>query len=464
MLVASWVISFLVIIGLGILSGKAISSSNQWSGGDKSLGTIAVGCVLAAWQIGGISIVGAAQNGYNFGIAAMWYSLGGSAYFFVCAILAKVLRENMPGDSAAVYLEKRYSKRTSRLYSVIWLIMAWFYIPIQLKTVSSVIQIVLPDYGMVACMIIGLCIAAFYTGFAGMRGASTVGKIVCFGIYILLITFVIVNLNNFGGYSGLIASLPEGYNKIFNGTMTPSYVLSLVIGGFLSSAVMQSVLQPLLAAKDYKAARYGSIIGYVIGAPICIFTGIMGMMAAKQSNFSLDNGSTAFAWIIKDMSSPIIAGIIFAVATMIIAATMATMMMAAGTVMKGLYADVINTKATDKQLLNLSRWGTIIFSFSCLIPALVIPSSSLTFLFLTLVYGATCPFSFAIIFGLLWKKVNTSAAFWSAASGIVTAVIWVATGFNSSVCSVVYPTILVSYVIGVALTYASKSTNIAKEM
>lgn len=75
------------------------------------------------------------------------------------------------------------------------------------------------------------------------------------------------------------------------------------------------------------------------------------------------------------------------------------------------YADVINPKATDKQLLSLARWRTIIFAYTCLLPAMIIPSASLTTLFLTLVYGVTCPFSFAIIFGMLWKKVTTNAAF-----------------------------------------------------
>jgi Na+/proline symporter len=446
---------------LGIWAGKAISKSNQWSGGDKTLGLVAVGCVFGAWQIGGISIVGAAQNGYNFGIAAMWYSVGSSFYFFVCALLAKSLRENMPGDSAANFLEKRFNKSLSRLYSIVWLVMVFFYIPVQMKTVSSIIQIVIPDTNMTACYFLALCIATLYTSFSGMKGSAIVGKIVSFGIYFLLIAFVWVNLGKFGGYRQLVADLPEGYGNIFAGPMTPSYVLSMVIGGILSSSVMQSVLQPLLAAKDYKAARYGSFIGYVFSAPICIITGIMGMMAAKQSNLSLGNGASAFAWIVKEMSGPFLAGIIFAVSTMIIAATMATMMMAAGTVLKSVWGDLINPRATDSQLLSVSRWGTLIFSFSCLAPAIMLPSASLTTMFLTLLYSATCPFSFAIIFGLIWKKVTQAAALWSSALGVVTAAVWVFTDLNSTVCSVVYPTIAVAYIVGVGLTLTAKTANTA---
>ena len=78
MLIATWVITFLIIIGIGVFAGTKIKSSNQWSGGDKSLNVISLGCIFAAWQIGGMAIVGAAQNGYNLGVSGAWYSIAGS--------------------------------------------------------------------------------------------------------------------------------------------------------------------------------------------------------------------------------------------------------------------------------------------------------------------------------------------------------------------------------------------------
>ena len=65
MLIITWLITFIVVVGIGVYAGTKIKSSNQWSGGDRSLGVISLGCVFAAWQIGGMAIVGAAQNGYN---------------------------------------------------------------------------------------------------------------------------------------------------------------------------------------------------------------------------------------------------------------------------------------------------------------------------------------------------------------------------------------------------------------
>lgn len=270
MLVAVWIITFCLIIGIGVYAGTKITSSNQWSGGDKTLSALSLGCVFAAWQVGGMAIVGAAQNGYNLGIAGSWYSIAGSFYFIFLALFAKTIRKNMPGQSVPEYLQAKFDIRTTRLYSYAWIVYGFLYIPIQLKTVSSIIQIVLPGLNLSIAMFIGVTIAVIYTSFSGMRGASAVGRVVCIGIYILLIAFVAINLPKVGGYNGLIDKLPAEYNDVFN--MPLHRIIAWILGGCISTAVMQSVLQPLLSAKDPEAATKGSILGYVIAAPICILT------------------------------------------------------------------------------------------------------------------------------------------------------------------------------------------------
>ena len=42
MLLASWIISFLLIIGFGIYAGTQITKSNQWNGSDRSMGIFSV--------------------------------------------------------------------------------------------------------------------------------------------------------------------------------------------------------------------------------------------------------------------------------------------------------------------------------------------------------------------------------------------------------------------------------------
>ena len=446
MLVAIWIITFCLIIGIGVYAGTKIKSANQWSGGDKTMGALTLGCVFAAWQIGGMAVVGAAQNGYNLGISGSWYSIAGSFYFIALAVFAKIIRERMPGESVPVYLQTRYDIRTTRLYSYAWIVYGFLYIPIQLKTVSSIIQIVLPGLNIMAAMFIGVTIAVIYTSFSGMKGASAVGRVVCIGIYVLLICFVFTTLPRFGGFGGLLKSLPENYDSM--GNMPTQRIIAWIVGGCISTAVMQAVLQPLLSAKSPEAARAGSVLGYLIAAPICFFTATCGMLS-KASGADLGDGSTAFAYAIKTFSSPIFAGVIFAFATMIIAT---------GTIITNVYKTEINPKVDDVKVLKLSKTITFIFAYMTLIPAFLIPSKSLTNLFLTLQHVAAAPVSFSILAGLMWKKTTKQAAFWSMLTGMVTGITWMLLKLTDIV-EAVYPVFLITYGVGIVvslMTYQDK--------
>ena len=445
MLIATWIITFVLIVGIGVYAGTKITNSGQWSGNDKSMGIFAVGAVLGAWQIGGMSIVGAAQNGYVMGIAGSWYSIANGLYILALGVLAKTMRRNFPSDALPDYLENRYSTRVARLQSYVWIIFGLVYIPIQLKTVASILQIVLPGFNTYLCMFIGVTIAVAYTAFAGMKGASIVGRVVCIATYVLLGWFIFTNIGDFGGYSGLIAQLPKGYDQL--SAMSTQQIVAWMIGGILTSIVLQSALQPVLAAKSDKAATWGCVLGYVIAGPICILTAIIGMMARAKTD-GLGDGATAFAWAIKDMSSPVMAGIIFAVMTMIIAATLATMMMATGT---NVYKKQINPKADEKKLLTMSRLGTVAVAYVSLLLGFFIPSAQMTNMFLTVNYVVTAPFSFSVLAGMFWKKANAKGSFWSIVAGIVVALIWVLAGLNESI-NVVYPTIIVCYIVGVIVS------------
>lgn len=457
MLIATWIITFVLIVGIGVYAGTKITQANQWRGGDRTMGAFAIGAMLGAWQIGGMSIVGAAQNGYTMGIAGCWYSIANGLYILVIGFLAKTLRKNLPGDALPDYLESRYSSALARLQSYVWIIFGLLYIPIQLKTVASILQVVLPNLNTYTCMFIGVTIAAAYTAFAGMKGSSVVGRVVCVATYILLAGFIFVNLGKFGGYSSLVAQLPEGHDKL--SAMPTQQIVAWMIGGILSSIVLQSVLQPVLAAKDDKSARNGCILGYVIAGPICILTATIGMMA-RAKNPDLGDGSTAFAWAIKDMTSPVVAGIIFAVMTMIVAATLATMMMATGTILTNIYKKQINPKADDKKLLSVSRIGTIAVAYLSLLLGFFIPSAQMTNMFLTVNYMVTTPFSFAVLAGLFWKRTNSKGAFCSVIAGIITALVWVFAGLNDTI-SVVYPTVIVSYIVGIAVSITTNPKSAA---
>lgn len=170
-------------------------------------------------------------------------------------------------------------------------------------------------------------------------------------------------------------------------------------------------------------------------------------MMAKASGANLGDGSTAFAYSIDLLSSPLFAGIIFAFTTLIISATMATMMLATGTIITNIYKTDINPHASDEKILKTSKIVTFIFAYLTLIPAFLIPSESLTNLFLTLQHVAAAPVSFSIIIGLTWHKATKQGAFWSMLLGIIVGVSWMILGLTDKL-EAIYPVFLTTYLVG----------------
>ena len=102
MLIAAWIVTFILIIAVGIYAGTKIAHANQWSGSDRSSSAFAVGAMLGAWQIGGMSVVGAAQNGYTMGIAGCWYSIASGVYILFLGLLAGPLRKNLKTEALRI--------------------------------------------------------------------------------------------------------------------------------------------------------------------------------------------------------------------------------------------------------------------------------------------------------------------------------------------------------------------------
>ena len=291
--------------------------------------------------------------------------------------------------------------------------------------------------------------AALYTSVAGMKGASIIGKITCFGTYILMAVFLCISLKDFGGYSALLDALPAEYGDWSNGYPV-SKIISYMLGGCLSALVMQTFMQAYLSAKDVKAARKGSIIGYVLAAPISILAALVGMMVFSV-NKDLGDGATAFAWGIKNLTGTALAGTILAFVTIIIIATVAAMILATGTLLGRVYRTQLAPQADEKQQLRFTRIATFVFAYMTLFAAFLIPSASLTSMFLTLVYSCTVPASFSLICGLAWKRANAKASIVSMICGLLTGAAWQV--FNLSyIMEAVYAIAIVTFAVGIAVT------------
>lgn len=448
----TWGIALIAIMAAGIWAGRALENSRQFTGSDRSQSAISIGCMLAAIQIGGMSIIGAAQNGYTTGIAGAWYSVAGCCYFFVMIICINALYKKMPGVSLTQYLGERYGRWNARAYVLIYLVYAVLYVPMQLKTCVGVLQIVVPQLNYNVVTLLALLMCVLYTGYAGMKGASIVGKIVCLGTYAFLIVFVVIGSGKLGGISNILAALPASYADPFQ--MKTTDIFNYVFGNVLVYFGFQSFMQPLLSAKNVRSARRGLWIGWILTAPICILTAFIGMMARVGAGDSLGDGATAYAWAIQAYSSTAFAGITLALTFMIIAATLAGMFMGVSLFVHYLWVE-FRPDTDERTLLKVDRYSTYVFAIVTIIPTFFIPSANITAVFVTLSYCVLVPISFSLIAGVFWNRVTKTAAIASHLSGVLCALVWVALGLVDKLAPT-YPVALVTWAVGIIVTLKSK--------
>lgn len=411
-----WALTFGLICGAGVYSGMKVKTQAGWQTGNGQMSWLSVAVIMGAFQIGGVSIIGCAQDGFNMGISGAWYTLIGCLYYLYAAFIwAPAFRKNIPTGSVPDFLKSKYDNKTALTYSYINVANGIIYVPLQLFTMSTVIQMAIPGINMWGSIIVGLGLAALYTAVGGIHAAKVVGRATCFSLYFAVVVACYLIVDNAGGWAALNQVLPASYFSW--GNVSGTKIFGWIIAGFFSSAIAQTTVQPMLAARSLKDARLGAVVGALIAGPIGIFTAIIGMVGKSQGTTT--QAALAFSATVSSNIHPIFSGIIFGIASLIVATTMSSKMLATSTVMTSIYKIQIKPGCTDHQALKFSRVFTVIYAFICLLPIAFIQKSTLSNLLMYLTMLTGVPMFFPVIAGMFWKKVTKQGAFAAMLSGFV---------------------------------------------
>ncbi len=451
MLQIIWAITFVGIILLGILAGSKIKNIRDWALGGRNLSWLDVGALIAAFQMGGTTIVGVAQNGFLIGMSGAWYSITGTAAILCLALVVKRIRDRVSGDSVSVFIAERFDSASSKVYTYSYLLMGFFYIPIQLFALCTIIQVIIPNATLAVAAVIGLLLSVSYSALSGIQGAKVVGKLTCLLSYVFIAAGVFWILSQAGGWGALTRDLPGTY---FGMTAMP---WTTIIGWFVTSVVgfitMQAAIQPVLAAKDTTHARLGAVAGAFISLPMGFLTAICGMVA-KTVTPEIDSAN-AFVATVGGFLPTWLVGIIFGAVALIIATTLSSQVLAVGTIMKNLYVNEFRKNADEKKVLVISRSMTFLFSILSLIPIFFISRATLSNIFVVLLACGTGPMGFTVIGGLYWKKATKQGALWSMLTGFAVGIAWVALGLSEKLHPI-YPILIVSVLVGIIVSAATQ--------
>jgi sodium/proline symporter len=157
------------------------------------------------------------------------------------------------------------------------------------------------------------------------------------------------------------------------------------------------------------------MIWVVISLAVAVFIGIMGRTAFPTEHLTKSGAESIFITLATSSLPAILAGFVMAG---ILAATISSsdsyLLIAASSLAKNLYQGVFKKKATDKQVLWVSRIALLVIAIIAVIIAL--DENSVIFTIVSFAwagFGAT--FGPIMLFSLFWKRTNR----WGAIAGML---------------------------------------------
>ncbi len=287
--------TILLIIAIGLWSGRRVKSAEDFSsGGGKAGAWIVCGAIMGT-LVSGQATIGTAQLAFSFGMSAWWFTLGSGIGCLVLA-LGFVRPYRASGCSTLLQIvSKEYGPHVESLGSIFCSIGIFISVVAQVLAATALLSTIFP-IGHLAAALISIVLMAFYVIFGGMWGAGMGGVAKLILLYVSSIVGGILVFGLAHGYSGLLetvqallAGTPLGslsdlattadVHQRFTSLLARGAskdigsCLSLLLG-VLST---QTYAQAIWSGKSDSAARKGALLSALLIPPIgiaCILIGL----------------------------------------------------------------------------------------------------------------------------------------------------------------------------------------------
>ncbi len=458
MLLFSIIAYLLLTILIGYWASRRVRTAGDFMLAGRSLPILLSSSALFATWFGSETVFGASSRFLEGGLYAVIEDPFGAA---LCLVLfglffARKLY-NMNLLTLGDFFEVRYGKRTELMASVFLAPPYIGYIAAQLVAMGLILHVVtgLPVWqGTVASAVV----VTFYTYIGGMWAISITDFVQSIIIILGLLILALVLSNEAGGVLHVLSNVhPENSHFLPKAEWreVTTYLAAwsvLGLGSIPSQDVFQRSMSSGSANTAVRSCYYAAIL-YLTVAMLPLFISL----CTKQLYPHQVQGDTQLTLPNMVMQhTPMIVQIMFfgSLLSAIMSTTSSAILAPAAIFSKNLVQPLLAKELSDKQMLLLTRISVLLFSSVATIMAcirtniyeLVGESSILSLVSLFA----------ALLFGLYWKKANSTGAVMSMIAGVVTWALFERV-FSIGVPSLVPATLvsIVSLVVGSLLTMKS---------
>ncbi|CAM3745185.1 sodium/solute symporter [Mucilaginibacter galii] len=411
-------------VGILLFLGVQASLKNRKRGddetlflGDRSLGWSSIGFNMWGTNVGPSMLVAFAGVGFSTGIVAVnfdWYA------FIFLMLLALIFAPRYLAAKVSTmpeFMGNRYGDSTRT-------ILAWYAL---IKIQISWLSLGLYAGGTLVRQILGIpmwqsviVLVAFAGLFTYMGGLTAIAKVNVFQMLLLIVVSVmltVLGVNRAGGLSYVYKHVPGHFWNLFHPASDPNYPWYAIMLGYPVAAVAffctdQSMVQSVLGAKNLEQGQLGvNFIGWlkILSLPLFIFTGILCRIIFPD----LKDENLAYMTMVTNLFPAGLNGLVIVVLIAVLVGTIGSSLNSLSTVFTmDIYAERINKKATNKQLISVGRMSIIVGCILSVGVAIALDSiKGLKFfdVFQSILGFIAPPLSVVFLLTVFWKRTTRLA-------------------------------------------------------
>jgi SSS family solute:Na+ symporter len=433
---------FILVAAYGIWIYKRKTAKNETAQefflAEGSLTWWAIGASLIASNISAEHFIGMSGSGFAIGLAISSYEwMSGLVLIIVALFFIPMFLKNriytMPQ-----FLATRYNEQVSSIMALFWLLV---YVFVNLTSIIYLGALAITSIANISFMtcVVSLSLFSIIVTIGGMRviGYTDVIQVAVLILGGLVTTYLSLTLlseefglgKDFMAGLGILKQEAPGHFHLILEKGHPHYDklpgLGVIFGGMLINNLAywgcnQYIVQRALGA-DLATARNGILFAAFLKLLVPLIVVIPGIaMFVLHENGLFQNEMSMDGVIKPDQAYPTLMnllpsglkGVAFAALTAAVVASLAGKANSISTIFSlDIYKKMINTNASEKQLVNTGRWAVVI---SITVAAFVAPalrSLDQAYQFIQEYVGFLSPGVLAIfLLGLFWKKTTSGAA------------------------------------------------------
>lgn len=447
-------IYFALIAGLAlwVMKRKQQNTEDYFLAG-RNLGWFVVGASIFASNIGSEHIVGLAGAGAGGKIPMLIYEL--HAWLVITlgwVFLPFYIRSGV--FTMPEFLERRFNSGTRwflSLFSLIAYVLTKVSVTVYAGgiVIASMLNI---DFWFGALLTVVL--TGIYTITGGMRAVVYTEALQTVVLVIGASTLTYLGLQSVGGWEGMRQSLEPGYLNMWRPSTDPDFpwpslVITSSIVGIWYWCTDQYIVQRVLAAKNIKEGRRGTIFGgFLKLLPVFLFLipGVVALALKNKGELSWDTPDQAFAALLMNKMPSGLRGLVAAGLMAALMSSLASVFNSCSTLFTVDVYKKLKPETPEKDLLKIGRWatGVVVILGIAWIPIMQNISGVLYEYLQSVQSYIAPPITAVFLLGIFYKRINSRGALATLITGM--AIAFIRIGLELAIKSLEPGTIL--YTIG----------------